>query len=119
MGQGGGDWAGGVDHIVEVGGKDTFQQSLEAARVGGTILVIGVLSGFAQQIAIPSLFGKNLHVIGLSVGSRRMFDNMAAAIGRNRVKPVIDRTFGFDAVPEALKLMQQGGHFGKIVVEFP
>jgi len=113
------DWAGGVDHIVEVGGKDTFQQSLEAARVGGTILVIGVLSGFAQQIAIPSLFGKNLHVIGLSVGSRRMFDNMAAAIGRNRVKPVIDRTFGFDAVPEALKLMQQGGHFGKIVVEFP
>jgi len=113
------DWAGGVDHIVEVGGKDTFQQSLEAARVGGTILVIGVLSGFAQPIAIPSLFGKNLHVIGLSVGSRRMFDNMAAAIGRNRVKPVIDRTFGFDAVPEALKLMQQGGHFGKIVVEFP
>ena len=113
------DWAGGVDHIVEVGGKDTFQQSLEAARVGGTILVIGVLSGFAQQIAIPSLFGKNLHVIGLSVGSRRMFDNMAAAIGRNRLKPVIDRTFGFDAVPEALKLMQQGGHFGKIVVEFP
>ena len=112
------DWAGGVDHI-EVGGKDTFQQSLEAARVGGTILVIGVLSGFAQPIAIPSLFGKNLHVIGLSVGSRRMFDNMAAAIGRNRVKPVIDRTFGFDAVPEALKLMQQGGHFGKIVVEFP
>ena len=43
------DWAGGgVDHIVEVGGKDTFQQSIEAARVGGTILVIGVLSGFAQ-----------------------------------------------------------------------
>jgi NADPH:quinone reductase-like Zn-dependent oxidoreductase len=37
-----------VDHIVEVGGKDTFQQSIEAARVGGTILVIGVLSGFAQ-----------------------------------------------------------------------
>ena len=50
------DWTGGgVDHIVEVGGKDTLQQSIEAARVGGTILVIGVLSGFAQQIMIPSL----------------------------------------------------------------
>jgi NADPH:quinone reductase-like Zn-dependent oxidoreductase len=114
------DWAGGgVDHIVEVGGKDTFQQSIEAARVGGTILVIGVLSGFAQQISIPSLFSKNLHVIGLSVGSRRMFENMAAAIGRNRIKPVIDRTLGFSEVPDALRLMQQAGHFGKIAIAFP
>src|SRR3954449_3576492 len=113
------EWTGGgVDHVVEVGGKDTFSQSLEAARVGGTILVIGVLSGFPQQIAIPSLFSKNLHVIGLSVGSRRMFEGMTAAIGRNGMKPVIDRVFAFDAVPDALRLMQQGGHFGKIVVEF-
>lgn len=114
------DWAGGgVDHVVEVGGKDTFQQSIEAARVGGTILVIGVLSGFAQQVAIPSLFGKNLHVIGLSVGSRRMFENMVSAIGHNHIKPVVDRTFGFTEVPDALRLMQQAGHFGKIAIEFP
>jgi NADPH:quinone reductase-like Zn-dependent oxidoreductase len=114
------DWAGGgVDHVVEVGGKDTFQQSIEAARVGGIILVIGVLSGFAQQVAIPSLFGKNLHVIGLSVGSRRMFENMVSAIGHNHIKPVVDRTFGFTEVPDALRLMQQAGHFGKIAVEFP
>ena len=114
------DWAGGgVDHIVEVSGKDTLQQSIEATQVGGTILIIGVLPGFAQQIAIPSIFGKNLHVIGLSVGSRRMFENMASAIERNHMKPVVDRTVAFDAVPEALKLMQKGGHFGKIVVNFP
>ncbi|MBR1272009.1 NAD(P)-dependent alcohol dehydrogenase [Bradyrhizobium sp. AUGA SZCCT0222] len=114
------DWAGGgVDHIVEVGGKDTFQQSLEAARVGGTILVIGVLSGLSQQVSIPTLFSKNLHVIGLSVGSRRMFENMASAIGQNRLKPVIDRTLGFTEVPDALRLMQQAGHFGKITIAFP
>ena len=113
------EWAGGgVDHVVEVGGKDTFAQSLEAARVGGNILVIGVLTGFAQQIAISTLFSKNLHVIGLSVGSRRMFEGMTAAIGRNKMRPVVDRVFGFDAVPDALRLMQQSGHFGKIVVEF-
>lgn len=114
------DWAGGgVDHVVEVGGKDTFRQSIEAVRVGGTILVIGVLSGFAQEIAIPSIFSKNLHVIGLSVGSRKMFEGMASAIARNGLKPVIDRTFDFGEVPDALRLMERGGHFGKIVVEFP
>ena len=114
------DWAGGgIDHIVEVGGKDTFQQSIEAARVGGNILVIGILSGASQEIGIPGIFSKNLHISGLSVGSRRMFESMTAAISRNRLQPVVDRTFAFDAVPEALKLMQSGGHFGKIVVEFP
>ncbi|MFL6819000.1 MAG: NAD(P)-dependent alcohol dehydrogenase [Bradyrhizobium sp.] len=114
------DWAGGgVDHIVEVGGKETLQQSIEAARVGGTILIIGVLSGFAQQIAIPSVFGKNLHVIGLSVGSRRMFEQMALAIERNGVKPVVDRKLAFEDVPEALNIMKKGGHFGKIVIQFP
>ncbi len=114
------DWTGGgVDHVVEVGGKDTFQQSIEAAKVGGTILVIGVLTGFSQEIGIPGIFGKNLHIVGLSVGSRRMFETMTSAIRRNRLKPVIDRTFDFHAVPEALTLMQQGGHFGKIAIEFP
>ena len=114
------DWAGGgVDHVVEVGGKDTFRQSIEAVRVGGNILVIGVLSGFAQEIAIPSIFSKNLHVIGLSVGSRKMFEGMASAIERSGLKPVIDRTFDFGEVPEALRLMERGGHFGKIAIEFP
>jgi len=114
------NWAGGgIDHIVEVGGKDTLPQSVEAAKVGGTILVIGVLSGFTQEIGIPSIFSKNLHVIGLSVGSRRMFESMTSAIERNHLKPVVDRMFDFHAVPEALRLMQSGGHFGKIVVEFP
>ncbi len=112
-------WAGGgVDHVVEVGGKDTFQQSIDASKVGGSILVIGVLSGFSQEIAMPSIFGKNLRIFGLSVGSRRMFQDMVSAIGRHRLKPVVDRTFDFHAVPEALKLMQAGGHFGKIAIEF-
>ncbi|WP_439396143.1 hypothetical protein ACRQ5Q_04035 [Bradyrhizobium sp. PMVTL-01] len=43
---------------------------------------------------------------------------MTAAVGGNGMKPVIDRLFGFDALPNALRLMQQGGHFGNIVVEF-
>jgi hypothetical protein len=60
--------------------------------------VIGVLSGFTQQVNIPSLFAKNLHVIGLSVGSRKMFENTALAIGRNRIKPVVDRTAAYATI---------------------
>ena len=48
-----------------------------------------------------------------------MFENMASAIGHNRLKPVIDRTLDFSEVPDALRLMQQAGHFGKIAITFP
>ena len=58
-------------------------------------------------------------MIGLSVGSRRMFENMAAAIGHNRLKPVIDRRLDFSEVPDAMRLMQQASHFGKIAINFP
>jgi NADPH:quinone reductase-like Zn-dependent oxidoreductase len=108
----------GVDHVIEVGGKETLNQSLEAARVGGSIMVIGLLTGAAQQLIIPTLFAKNLRVIGLSVGSRAQFEAMAAAMEVAALKPVIDRVVPFDDVPETLRAMPAGAHFGKICVSF-
>ena len=35
----------GVDHVIEVGGPGTLQQSMKAAAVGGHISLIGVLTG--------------------------------------------------------------------------
>ena len=108
----------GVDHVVEVGGAGTLNQSLDAAKVGGRILVIGVLSGFSQQIAMPTLFGKNLRMIGLSVGSREMFEGMVSAINAHKMKPVIDRVFPFAEMPDALRCMKGAGHFGKICISY-
>jgi NADPH:quinone reductase-like Zn-dependent oxidoreductase len=108
----------GVDVVVEVGGENTLGQSLDAARVGGSIVVIGVLGGYSSPVFIPVLFGKNLRLIGISVGSREQFDAMSAAVAGWKLKPVIDRVFPFSDVPGALKLMEAGGHFGKIVVKF-
>ncbi len=107
----------GVDLVVEVGGENTLGQSLDAARVGGSIVVIGVLGGYSSPIFIPILFSKNLRLIGISVGSRTQFEEMADAIARWKLKPIVDRVFPFEKLPDALKLMQQGGHFGKIVAQ--
>jgi NADPH:quinone reductase-like Zn-dependent oxidoreductase len=106
----------GVDLVVEVGGENTMGQSIDAARVGGHIVVIGVLGGYSSPIIIPVLFSKNLHIHGITVGSREQFDDMAANIDKWKLKPVVDRRFAFGELPAALRLMQAGGHFGKIVV---
>jgi NADPH:quinone reductase-like Zn-dependent oxidoreductase len=34
-----------------------------------------------------------------------------------KLKPVIDRHFALEQLPEALALMQAGGHFGKVVID--
>ena len=47
---------------------------------------------------------------------RRMFEEMNNAIEDNRLKPVIDKTFAFEEAPEALRYMESGSQFGKIVV---
>ena len=80
--------------------------------------MIGVLSGFSQQIAMPTLFGKNLRMIGLSVGSREMFEGMVAAIDAHGMKPVVDRVFPFDQAPDALRHMKGASHFGKICIGY-
>lgn len=108
----------GVDVVVEVGGENTLNQSFDAARVGGSIVVIGVLGGFSSPVMIPIVFGKNLHIHGISVGSREQFDDMAAHIATWKLKPVVDRTFPFAKLPDALRLMQAGGHFGKIAIDY-
>ena len=108
----------GVDVVIEVGGEGTFNESLDAARVGGAVVVIGVLGGVTPQVSVRTIFSKNLRILGISVGSREQFEDMCAHIGRWKLQPVVDQTFGFDDLQKALRLMEAGGHFGKIVLEF-
>jgi len=108
----------GVDVVVEVGGDNTLPKSLEAVRVGGSIVVIGVLGGFTNNIFIPALFGKNAKMIGISVGSREQFDDMVKHMADWKLHPVVDRVFPVDQAQDALNLMQAGGHFGKICLTF-
>ncbi len=108
----------GVDVVVEVGGDNTMSKSLEAVRVGGAIVVIGVLGGFTSNIFIPDLFSKNAKMIGISIGSREQFEDMTKHMENWKMHPVVDKVFPVNQVQDALKLMQAGGHFGKICLKF-
>jgi NADPH:quinone reductase-like Zn-dependent oxidoreductase len=105
----------GVDHVVEVGGAGTLGKSLKAVRMGGTISLIGVLTGIGQVNPLPILM-KSVRVNGIYVGSRAMFEQMNRAIALHQMKPVIDRAFAFAEVPAALRHMESAAHLGKIVV---
>jgi len=105
----------GVDHVVEVGGAGTLARSMRAVKIGGHIAAIGVVAGAGEVPYVP-LFMKALRLDGIFVGSRKMFEEMNAAIEQSEMQPVIDRIFAFDEVRDAFRLMQAGEHFGKIAV---
>lgn len=106
----------GVDHVVEVGGAETFPQAITAARVGGHVAVIGVLSGFVKDVNLGAIMGQNIRISGITVGSRAHFEDMVRAIETNDIHPVIDKRFPLEELPAALKTMQGASHFGKIVL---
>ncbi len=105
----------GADIIVEVGGAGTLPRSFMAARLGGKIAVIGLLTGLAQVDPMPIL-RRNLRVQGLYVGSKQMFEAMNRAIEAGSLKPVIDKVFPFAEAPAAYRHLKSQQHFGKIVI---
>jgi len=107
----------GVDHVVEVGGAGTLEQSLRAVRRGGTISLIGRLAA-PGEFNPNWIFIKSVRVQGIYVGSREMFENMNRAIAAAGLKPVVDRVFAFEEAREALGYLASGAHFGKVCIRF-
>ena len=106
---------GGVDHVIEVGGAGTLDQSLRAVRPMGHIAMIGVLAAAPSFNWVPILM-KSVRMHGIFVGSREMFKSMNRAIAHHRLKPIVDRTFEFNQAREAMEYMKSGAHVGKVVI---
>lgn len=106
----------GFDHIVELGGEKTLPQSLRAIRPGGTISMIGVLSGSALAAPLGHVVTRQVRLQGITVGHRDGFEMMLRAIEQHRLRPVIDRVFRFEELKEALAYLKSGAHFGKICI---
>ena len=110
---------GGVDFILDVGGGSTMKQSIEASKIGGHIISIGILSnGRKGEITFPKLFFKFTTIRGIAVGSKAMQNDMVEFIDEHQIKPIIDSSFAFDEIEDAFRHQESGKHFGKIVLEW-
>jgi NADPH:quinone reductase-like Zn-dependent oxidoreductase len=105
----------GVDLVVEVGGVATLPRSLRALRIGGTVAQVGLLSGSAEPVPIPSILHKMARIHGIYVGSRKDFQEMNKAITLGVLRPV-GENFHWAQAREALGRMEEASHFGKLVL---
>lgn len=106
----------GADLIVEAVGGKNLQKSINAVRMGGHISVMGLQDSFDTSINTLSLLVKQATIRGMDVGSTSDFESMKAAIATHKIHPVIDKTFSFDQTQQAFEYLDQGLHFGKVVI---
>lgn len=111
------DLTGGVDLVIETAGPGTLPQSIAAARIGGRIVLVGVLTGVGGNVPTGAIMGKQLTIAGITVGSRADQMAMVEALNVMALRPYIGAVYPFDQIGEAFHLQASQKHFGKICVE--
>jgi NADPH:quinone reductase-like Zn-dependent oxidoreductase len=106
----------GVDIVVDNVGKATLAKSIMAVARGGRIVIVGNTSGPQTEIDIRFIFGKQISLIGSTMGSHQDFRDILELTKSGRLKPVIDRVMPLSDGKEAYGLMERGEIFGKLVL---
>ena len=106
----------GVDVVVDNVGQATINQSMLALARGGRVVIVGNTSGPKTQIDMRYIFGKQISLIGSTMGSHQDFRDIVELVCSGRLKPVIDRILPLSEGKAAYGLMERGEMFGKIVL---
>lgn len=108
----------GVDHIIEVGGASTLEQSVQAIKFEGIISIIGFLGGVKATTSALDALNHICTFRGVYVGSRQQLEEMVAAVEANDIHPVLDKkVFTLEQAKEAYEYMWDQKHFGKVAIK--
>lgn len=108
----------GFDHILEIGGPGSLEQSLKAIKLEGVITIIGFLAPSDKQPPLMAALSNVCTVRGIFVGSKQQFEEMNRAIDSNKIKPVVDSNiFSFDDIKKAYQYQWEQKHYGKVVIK--
>lgn len=108
----------GFDHILEIGGPGSLEQSLKAIKLEGVITIIGFLAPSDKQPPLMDALNHVCIVRGIFVGSKQQFVEMNRAIDSNKIKPVVDSNiFSFEDIKKAYQYQWDQKHYGKVVIK--
>jgi zinc-binding alcohol dehydrogenase/oxidoreductase len=109
--------AGGpFDVIIDSAGGAAFGPLLDAAAPGGRIVFYGGTLGNIPDLPPAKVFWKQLSMLGSTMGSPQDFDAMLALVTEKNIVPVVDEVFPLAEGEAALRRMEAGAQFGKIVL---
>lgn len=109
----------GVDIVVEHVGEATWQQSLQAVRPHGRIVVCGATTGPNPKAALHRIWWKQLSILGSTMGTKEDFEGAFELVKSGAATPIVDSVFPLSEARAAHERMEAGEHFGKVVLSIP
>ncbi|MBK8026932.1 MAG: zinc-binding dehydrogenase [Chloroflexi bacterium] len=106
----------GVDIVVDNVGKATLQDSLRSVKRGGRVLIVGNTSGYDAQIDTRLIFGKQITIIGTSMGPTSDFRKVMGKVFDGGLKPVVGAVLPIEQIAEGHRMLEAGEVFGKVVL---
>jgi NADPH2:quinone reductase len=117
---------GGVDVVLDPVGGDRFKDSLRALREEGRLVVVGFTGGSIPEVKVNRLLLNNVDVVGAGWGayviskpevSRQIGAELDAMIAAGTVRPIVGARFPLDRASDAMRLIEDRGALGKVVLE--
>jgi len=109
--------AGGpFDVIIDSAAGPAFNALLEAAVPGGRIVFYGGTLGAIPQLPPARVFWKQLSILGSTMGTEQDFAGMLELVAKHKIVPVVDDVFPLAETEAALRKLEKGEQFGKIVL---
>ncbi len=120
------DHCGRASCVIDQVGGDLFPELMNALGVGGRFVGVGRNAGSTSTIDLDLLARNQLTLIGVTFRtrtpeealecSRKFAADLLPAFDTGELRPVVDRTFPLDELPDAREYMGSDTHFGKIVL---
>ena len=106
----------GVDVVVDNVGRATFGKSVRALARGGRLVTVGNTSGPIIELDNRLIFGKQIRIIGSTMGSPQDFRDVMRLVWAGVVKAPVDRVLPLCKGREGHALLERGEKFGKVVL---
>ena len=117
----------GVDVILDHIGAKYLEANMKSLALAGTLMLIGVMGGIKAELNLATMMVKRQRIIGSVLRSRpvtekasiiaRFEEKVMPLFAAGRIAPEISATFALKDAADAHRMMEQGGHFGKIILE--
>ncbi|MFD8760505.1 NAD(P)H-quinone oxidoreductase [Streptomyces sp. NPDC059445] len=117
---------GPYDVILDVVGGQYLERNIQSLAADGRLVIIGLQNGLEGQLNLAEIVFKRISVHGTTLRTRskeqkaaivaEVQDKVWPLIENGTVQLVIDQTLPMAEAAEAHRLMEAGGHIGKIVL---
>jgi NADPH2:quinone reductase len=117
---------GGVDVVLDPVGGDRFTDSIRSLGEGGRVVVVGFTGGSIPEVRVNRLLLGNTEIVGAGWGayvmskpnvSREIGAAIADLVAAGFVRPLVGAHFSLDRAADALKLIDERGATGKVVLD--